>query len=69
MEHRLKPEIPNPEATEKVSTSDLILDAAERVVARDGAHRVEDPLHHEVINRNLGQAVRRRGWKGRHHLI
>ena len=44
MEHRLKPEIPNPEATEKVSTSDLILDAAERVVARDGAHLTIDAV-------------------------
>ncbi|WP_440958077.1 TetR/AcrR family transcriptional regulator [Oceanicaulis sp. LC35] len=44
MERRLKPEDTQNAAAEKVSTSDLILDAAERVVARDGAHLTIDAV-------------------------
>jgi AcrR family transcriptional regulator len=40
----LKSEVPPIETTEKVSTSDQILDAAERVVARDGAHLTIDAV-------------------------
>jgi len=43
MERRLKPE-DTQKAADKVSTSDLILDAAERVVARDGAHLTIDAV-------------------------
>lgn len=40
----MKSEVPTPDAIEKVSTSDQILDAAERVVARDGAHLTIDAV-------------------------
>lgn len=40
----MKPEAPHSAATEKVSTSELILDAAERVVGRDGAHLTIDAV-------------------------
>lgn len=43
----MKHAAPDTAPTEKVSTSDLILDAAERVVARDGAHLTIDAVVRE----------------------